>query len=137
LISGARDDIFHQYYTTLRLQRNRNAEVGIFEASPATIDAKDRKSQATSTFEEDIEVILGKLKRVGLNQVIVFDLTPPGWEISVVRVIVPGLEASFHTTYNPKKRAIAFAERQLSRVIKPTVESKRVVETHRPAGGTS
>lgn len=137
LISGARDDIFHQYYTTLRLQINRNDEASILEANPATIDAREKKSQATSTFEEDIEVILEKLKRVGLNQVIVFDLTPPGWEISVVRVIVPGLEASFHTTYNPKKRAIAFAERQLSRVIQPKFESRHIVETHRPAGGTS
>ncbi|HEY9831474.1 MAG TPA: YcaO-like family protein [Stenomitos sp.] len=135
LISGARDDIFHQYYTVLRLQRNRDAEARILESNPPTVDAREWKSQATSTFEEDIEIILEKLNNSGLNQVIVLDLSPPNWDISVVRVIVPGLEASFHTTYNPKQRAIAFAERQLSTRVKPTVEGVRIAETHRPAGG--
>jgi ribosomal protein S12 methylthiotransferase accessory factor len=135
LISGARDDIFHQYYTVLRLQRNRDAEASILESNPPTVDARERKSQATSTFEGDVEIILEKLKKAGLNQVIVFDLSPPDWEISAVRVIVPGLEASFHTTYNPKKRAIAFAERQLSTVVQPNLRSMPVAETHRPAGG--
>ena len=136
LISGARDDIFHQYYTVLRLQRNRDAEASIIASNPPTVDARQRTSQATSTFEEDVEIILKKLKQAGLNQVVVFDLSPPNWEISVVRVIVPGLEASFHTTYNPKQRAIAFAERQLSTSVKPKVEGVRVAETHRPAGGS-
>jgi ribosomal protein S12 methylthiotransferase accessory factor len=136
LISGARDDIFHQYYTVLRLQTNRDAEASIIESNPPTVDARERKSQATSTFEEDIEIILKKLKNSGLNQVIVLDLSPPDWNIFVVRVIVPGLEASFHTTYNPKQRAIAFAERQLSTMVKPKVEGVPVAETHRPAGGT-
>jgi ribosomal protein S12 methylthiotransferase accessory factor len=136
LISGARDDIFHQYYTVLRLQRNRGSEASILESNPPTVDARERKTQATSTLEEDIEILLGKLKQIGLNRVIVFDLSPPTWGISVVRVVVPGLEASFHTTYNPKQRAIAFAERKLSAVVQPTVGSIRATDTHRPAGGT-
>jgi ribosomal protein S12 methylthiotransferase accessory factor len=135
LISGARDDIFHQYYTVLRLQRNRDAEARIFESNPPTIDARDRKSQATSTLEGDIQFILGKLQQIGLNQVIVFDLTPSNWGISVVKVIVPGLEASFHSTYNPKQRAIAFAERQVSTQMKLKIETMQVTETHRSAGG--
>lgn len=137
LISGARDDIFHQYYTALRLQRNSGSEARTLESNPPTVDARVRTSQATSTFEEDIEIILGKLKQAGLNQVIVFDLSPPEWDISVVRVIVPGLEASFHTNYNPKQRAIAFAESKLSTVVKPKAGGIREADTHRPAGGTS
>lgn len=137
LISGARDDIFHQYYTLLRLQRNYNAEARSVGSNSPTIDAREKKSQATFTFENDLEIILGKLKRVGLNQVIVFDLTPPEWDISVVRVIVPGLEASFHTTYNPKQRAIAFANRLLSTLVKPQGERLQLADTHRPSGGTA
>jgi hypothetical protein len=71
-----------------------------------------------------------------MNQVIVFDLSPPEWDISVVRVIVPGLEASFHTTYNPKQRAIVFAESKLSTMVKPKGGGIRAADTHRPAGGT-
>jgi ribosomal protein S12 methylthiotransferase accessory factor len=136
LISGARDDIFHQYYTALRLQKNSGSDARTLESNPPTVDARVRKSQATATFEEDIDILLEKLKQAGLNQVIVFDLSPPEWDISVVRVIVPGLEASFHTTYNPKQRAIAFAQRKLSTVVQPKAGSIREADTHRPAGGT-
>ncbi|MCA1993649.1 MAG: YcaO-like family protein, partial [Coleofasciculus sp. S288] len=135
VISGARDDIFHQYYTNLRIKRNNDYEARNLDANPSTVDARVRKSQATDSFEDDIALILEKLKRVGLGQVIVFDLSPPGWGISVVRVIVPGLEASFHKNYNPKQRAIAFAERQESAVGKSTTKGIREPETHRPAGG--
>jgi ribosomal protein S12 methylthiotransferase accessory factor len=136
LISGARDDIFHQYYTALRMQKNSGSEARSLASNPQTVDARIRKSQAASTFEEDIEIILEKLKRAGLNQVIVFDLTPPEWDISVVRVIVPGLEATFHNNYRPKKRAIAFAQSQLSRRVKPMIASINQTDTHLPAGGT-
>ena len=136
LISGARDDVFHQYYTVLRLQRNSDSEKRNLESNPPTVDARERKSQATSTFEGDIAILLEKLKQAGLNQVIVFDLSPPEWDISVVRVVVPGLEASFHTNYNPKKRAIAFAERKVSTVVQSKAGGIRTPDTHRPAGGT-
>ncbi|HEY9635755.1 MAG TPA: YcaO-like family protein [Coleofasciculaceae cyanobacterium] len=135
VISGARDDIYHQYYATLRIKRNSSYEVLNLESNPATVNARIRKSQATSTFEEDIEIILEKLKRVGLDQVIVFDLSPPGWDISVVRVVVPGLEASFNRNYKPKSRAIAFAKTKGSSVVESQVGSRREVDTHRPAGG--
>ncbi|NER31366.1 MAG: YcaO-like family protein [Symploca sp. SIO1C4] len=108
LISGARDDIYHHYYTALKIKGNGSYEAGNLESNQPTVDARTRKSQATPTFEEDITIVLEKLKQAGLNQVIVFDLTPPDWDISVVRVIVPGLEASFHRGYRPKQRAIAF-----------------------------
>jgi ribosomal protein S12 methylthiotransferase accessory factor len=135
VISGARDDVFHEYYATLRIKGNNSYEARNLASNPSTIDANVRQSQATQTFEEDIEIILEKLKRVGMNQVIVFDLTPLEWDISVVRVIVPGLEASFNRNYKLKSRAIAFAERQSLAEAEPKAKDIREVETHRPAGG--
>jgi ribosomal protein S12 methylthiotransferase accessory factor len=41
---------------------------------------------------DDINLILLRLKSVGLNQVIIVDLTNPDIGIPVVRAIVPGLE---------------------------------------------
>lgn len=43
-------------------------------------------------FLEDIQYILARLKRAGLNRVIVVDLTKEEIGVPVVRVIVPGLE---------------------------------------------
>jgi ribosomal protein S12 methylthiotransferase accessory factor len=136
LISGARDDIFHQYYTMLRGQTNRGSQAVHLESHSPTLEARAQPSQATPTFEEDIEILLKKLKRVGLEQVIVFDLSPPDWDISVVRAIVPGLEASFHRKYNPKQRAIAFAERKYTASVESQAGRTRKADTHLSAGGT-
>lgn len=136
LISGTRDDIFFQYYTALKLKGQGGDEARNLAANPPTVDASALRSQATDTFEDDIAIILDKLKRVGLKQVILFDLSPPEWDISVVRVIVPGLEASFHRSYRPKQRAIAFGKQKNATVFTPKTEKIRAADTHLPAGGT-
>jgi ribosomal protein S12 methylthiotransferase accessory factor len=41
----------------------------------------------------DIELILGRLRRSGIQQAVVADFSPPDSGIAVVRVLVPGLEA--------------------------------------------
>jgi ribosomal protein S12 methylthiotransferase accessory factor len=41
----------------------------------------------------DIELILGRLRRAGIEQAVVIDFSPPDSGVSVVRVLVPGLEA--------------------------------------------
>jgi len=135
LISGARDDIFFQYYTALRIKGTGGDEALNLAANPPTVDARTLKSQATATFEDDIAIILEKLKRVGLEQVIVCDLTPSEWGISVVRAIVPGLEASFHRSYRPKKRAIAFGKSKNTFGVASKTEGIRPADTHLPAGG--
>jgi ribosomal protein S12 methylthiotransferase accessory factor len=110
-ISGSRDDCFESYYITFCL-RDSNREIARLESYPATIDARTRRSEATSSFEGDIDVILAKLQRIGCQQAIVVNLTPPEWDISVVRVIVPGLEGfrSHAYDYRPKHRATAFTQ---------------------------
>ncbi len=49
-------------------------------------------SVRTDDFLDDIHVILDHLRAIGIDRVIVADLTLPGIGIPVVRVIVPGLE---------------------------------------------
>jgi len=112
-IAGTRDDFFPSYYASFWL-RDNSAEIAWLESYPAIVDAGNWCSAATETFEEDIAIILAQLKRVGRERAIVVDLTPPEWEISVVRVIVPGLEGHRPHDYRPKHRAAAFvrAKRQ-------------------------
>ena len=106
-ISGSRDDFFRYRYNRLKSGDNMTV-IRRLEDVPATVDARQRKSQSTSTFEGDILAILKKLKRVGLYQVIVLDLTLPGFSVSVVRVIVPGLEGYMFDYYSPGHRALEF-----------------------------
>ncbi len=140
-ISGARDDCFQSYYTTFCL-RDSNREIARLEAYPATVDARARPSEATSSFEGDIAVILDKLQRAGRQQAIVINLTPPEWNISVVRVLVPGLEGfrSHAHDYRLNHRAAAFVRakqlNQFGLVRQPSLTRDTGDPcTHLPAGG--
>ena len=46
----------------------------------------------SETFREDVDWILDRLRAVGIQQVLVVDLTKPEFGIPVVRVVIPGLE---------------------------------------------
>lgn len=107
-IAGSRDDAFRHTYRRLK-QSDAATTLRLLEAAPPTVDARARPTQATPSFEGDIHLLLEKLRRVGLHQAIVFDLTLPGFEaISVVRVIVPGLEGYLLDYYAPGHRARTF-----------------------------
>ncbi len=106
-IAGTRDDLFTLEHRRLR-QRGDDLEI-----DPSTIrlsrDASLPPSLAAETFEEDCHTLLGAVQAVGLEHVVVVDLAPADPGISVVRVIVPGLEgySSFaQWTTGPRGRAI-------------------------------
>ncbi len=70
------------------------------------VDANEHESIEPESFEKDIEICIKKLKKIGLNQVIVVDLTMENCNFHVVRVIVPGLEGVEDLLYyTPGKRA--------------------------------
>lgn len=110
-VSGSRDDLFREDY-----QRNRDPELvaGIWEeiastASTATLAA--RPSLATDTFEGDLAALLAAVRRVGIERVVVVDLTRPSLGLPVVKVIVPGLEGPGGHVPGPRaRRMMARAE---------------------------
>jgi ribosomal protein S12 methylthiotransferase accessory factor len=109
-IAGSRDDVFRHSY--MRLKRDDSASmVPLMQALTPTVDARERRSEATLTFENDTLRALEKLKRAGLNQAIVIDLSQPSFPINVVKVIVPGLEGYMFDFYAPGERAQAFVRR--------------------------
>lgn len=105
-ISGARDDFFKHHF--LRLKKNDTTRVlDHLDGLEAGVDVRRHPNRATGSFEGDIAILLERLGRVGLHQVIVHDLTLPGFDISVVRTLVPGLEGYLHGYYAPGPRALA------------------------------
>jgi YcaO-like protein with predicted kinase domain len=103
--TGTRDVLWRDdfYYSTLSSTPDFLERLSKVECR---VDARQLKSEATETFEGDIHVCVQKLARVGITQIIVFDLTVADLDGSVVKVIVPGLEGcyEFHT-YSPGSRA--------------------------------
>jgi ribosomal protein S12 methylthiotransferase accessory factor len=91
VISGARDDLLRTEYDRHRspdqVQKLRNLALATggrsFSAAP-TFEGE--------TFDDDVCWMLGRLRAAGLHSVIVFDLTKPEFGISVVKVVIPGLE---------------------------------------------
>jgi ribosomal protein S12 methylthiotransferase accessory factor len=109
-IAGSRDDVFR--HTASRVKRGDSATaIQWLEAIDAKVDYRMRQSQAASSFQEDIHITIGKLKRVGIDQVIVFDITLSNWPISAVRIFVPGLEGYKSANYAEGRRAKDFCER--------------------------
>jgi ribosomal protein S12 methylthiotransferase accessory factor len=80
------------------------------EAVPATLDAREMPDESTGSFEEDMAVMIGKLARVGLEEVFLLDLSHEEVGIPVARVWVPGLEGYASNLYTAGPRALAFCK---------------------------
>lgn len=114
-IAGSRDDFFRHDYLKLK-QGDDAASIRYLESVPANVDARERQSLATPSFEGDVHLILDRLRQVGIEHVIVYDLTQPGFDVAAVRVLVPGLEGYVFDYYTPGRRARAFIERRKAEV---------------------
>ena len=94
-LSGCRETFFAAEMMPASIQ-NVSAMLKALELRPQSccrdIDAAERPSIKTGSFEEDINICLEKLKKIGIEQAIVIDLTEKGAPFSALRVIVPGLE---------------------------------------------
>jgi ribosomal protein S12 methylthiotransferase accessory factor len=90
-ISGSRDDMPRTEYASileaenLKIMRARACAKGVrpFQAAP---------SHEHETFEEDVDTELALIRAEGFERVILIDLALPGFDVSVVRVIIPGMQ---------------------------------------------
>jgi YcaO-like protein with predicted kinase domain len=109
-IAGARDDLFRDDYRRfLAEDAQRRWATRILYGPPARpFSAFDDWS--AETLRDDLAELRRRLARVGLHDIIVFNLTRPEIGIPVVRVIVPGLEGiDQHSNYALGRRARAIA----------------------------
>lgn len=106
VISGSRDDIFHddyqRYHSPQTYQR-------FYESLTSPLPMQDFQTIPTwehPTFNQDLAVQLKHLRSAGINRVIVVNLTKPELGIPVVRVVIPRLEGVHSIPqYQPGKRA--------------------------------
>lgn len=88
-IHGARDDLRKIRYGEQSTDDNRAWQ---FMPSTKKIKFSMIKTFFNEDILDDIRLILSQLESIGLNQVIIVDLTNPDIGVPVVRAIVPGLE---------------------------------------------
>jgi YcaO-like protein with predicted kinase domain len=113
-IVGSREDIKHADYHPVNLEnRNRHARRLMRPIERA------RAYQAVGrydfdNFEAELSWLVERLRAAGIRQAIVVDLSQSKFDVSVVRVVVPGLEGSNHLPdYVPGARAQAIQSRRL------------------------
>ncbi len=93
-ISGSRDDAIRSRYEECADPVNLQAHHDLVATTGPRNSFQQTPTWDGDTFEADIDWELRNLIAVGVSQVIVVDLTRPEFRIPVVRVIIPGLEAS-------------------------------------------
>ena len=112
LIAGSRDDLYYRDYRRYSNEDDRAKLLKIASTPPPTFDMRQTRSQQTSTFEDDLAVLLAALRGVGIQQVIVVDLARKEIGVPVVKVVIPGLGAVLKSAiYTPGKRAMSKARR--------------------------
>jgi YcaO-like protein with predicted kinase domain len=112
-IAAVREDLDDRLYSPataselcerLLLLLERQTPTRSFEAVPTFTSA---------TFAEDVDLEISSLSGVGLESVIMVDLTRPEFEIPVVKLVVPGLEGIAEVpTYVPGVRAEQWKQAQ-------------------------
>jgi YcaO-like protein with predicted kinase domain len=105
--SGIRDVFFHDNHFAQNMYDN-NKYIDLFRNKKADVDASLRESESSDTFEADIHICIEKLREVGITQIIVCELSGPGDDACVVKVIIPGLEGYILPIYRPGKRALNY-----------------------------
>lgn len=93
VITGSRDDHLPSGYERLRDRAtDATVEHPHAPAPPSSRALADVPTFDHDTIEEDLELVLARLRGIGARQVGVVDLTPPASPVAVVRAVVPGLE---------------------------------------------
>jgi ribosomal protein S12 methylthiotransferase accessory factor len=104
-ITGSRDDLRPDEFAApaieQKLRRARSLMAG--PAAQREFDAVPGHKSATCA--DDLEWMLGRLRALGLAEVVTLDLTRPDVGVPVVRVVIPGLEGpDDHDAYVPGAR---------------------------------
>lgn len=106
-IAGARDDLGQSEYQADEVaSKIEHARWLMALPCGKPVNFEDFEDQSSDSFSSDIEILLDKLRKVGIEQVLCVDLTRETYGIPVVRIVIPGLEGpDDHADYQPGRRA--------------------------------
>ncbi len=109
-IAGSRDDFARDDYSVAgRSRRHRQCRM-LMDAGDEAREFQDVPNCESDTLREDVEWVVRRLRSVGIQQVLVANLTKPELGLPVVRVVIPGLEGpdkGDRGDYVPGPRALA------------------------------
>ena len=108
-ITGSRDDLVPELYTTANRERRRHQCRALMTSHVPARKFQDVPTWQSNTIREDVDWVLRRLRSAGFEQVAVVDLTKDEFQLPVARVVIPGLEGHYeggqHGDYVPGARA--------------------------------
>ncbi len=111
-IAGSRDDLSPEEFSAAGRDAKYDYAARMGADGAPEMDYRGLPVVDHATFEEDRDYLTARLKRVGIDEVVSVDMTRPEFGISVVRVVIPGLEAPHDDeTYVPGPRVAALRKR--------------------------
>jgi ribosomal protein S12 methylthiotransferase accessory factor len=109
VIAGSRDDLFRRDYLRSSSPDVLGLHREILDRAGPRRAFQDVPTYDGDTVRADVSHQVERLRAAGLDQVVVVDLTRPEFQVSVARVVVPGLEPPSHVPgYQPGRRARAW-----------------------------
>lgn len=107
-ITGARDDLSFDEYLPRGRQAKARAAAALLTLGTPGRDFAAMPSRHAATFRDELDWLLERLAAVSVSEVAIVDLSRKAPEFSVVRVVIPGLEAPHDDDrYKPGPRAAA------------------------------
>lgn len=108
VIAASRDENFRTMYNAQNSAKTLARTREVFFARPGTRPFDPTTGIDNPTLNEDLDAVLERLRKVGVEQVVAVDLSKPEVGIPTVKVVVPGLEHySLFIGYTPGPRATA------------------------------
>jgi ribosomal protein S12 methylthiotransferase accessory factor len=112
-IVGSREDIKPADYQSATLDGRVRHARALMRSAKRMRDYRTTDRYDFDTFEAELAWLVDRLRAAGIRQVIAVDLSRPELDVSVVRVVVPGLEGSDHLPdYVPGSRAQTIRDRR-------------------------
>lgn len=112
-ITGARDDITAEAYADETASERFASATEVFRDHRPIQKFNQLKDLASHSLAQDLDLIVDKLARKGISEIMMVDLSKDHFRIPVVRVVVPGLEGALegpHADYVPGERAMRYLE---------------------------
>jgi YcaO-like protein with predicted kinase domain len=104
-IAGSRDDLRPEEFTAPAIEQKLQRARGLMAGPVAERSFADVPSHEAATCADDLDWMLGRLRAVGIAEIVTLDLARPEVGMPVVRVIIPGLEGpDDHEAYVPGPR---------------------------------
>jgi YcaO-like protein with predicted kinase domain len=106
-ITGSRDDLRPDEFTPPAIAHKLRRAQALMSEGAARRNFREVPTYASRTCAQDLAWMLGRLRAVGIGEVMAVDLTRPEIGVPVIRVVIPGLEGpDDHDRYVPGARVL-------------------------------